>query len=132
MSETPDLGKEPREEPGRPPVNPYQPYQPGPYGYGTSPTGVPMGPLFDHPQTTTVLILGILGFVLCQVCSPFAWVMGKRVLTEIDASGGRLGGRSTAQVGYVLGIVGSVILGLGVLLGLVYLVVVIGVLSSSA
>ena len=33
---------------------------------------------------------------------------------EIDASGGRLGGRGSAQAGYVLGIVGTIILVLGV------------------
>jgi hypothetical protein len=57
-------------------------------------------------------VLGILGLVLCQVVAPFAWVTAKRTLDEIDASGGRWGGRGQAQAGYVLGIVGTVILGL--------------------
>jgi len=69
----------------------------------------------DHPQSTTVLVLGILGVVVCGVLAPFAWVMGSRVLREIDASQGRLGGRSAAQVGWVLGIIGSVMIGLGLL-----------------
>lgn len=140
MSETPDLGKGPAEQAHgqqqtpygqQQPVNPYQPHQPGPYGYGVGPTGIPFGPPPDHPQTTTILILGILGFALCQICSPFAWVMGKRALDEIDASGGRMGGRSTVQIGYVLGIVGSVILILGVLGALAYLAILIGVVASA-
>ena len=73
----------------------------------------------EHPRATTSLVLGILGIVVCQVVAPFALAVGRRTLREIDASGGRLGGRSAAQVGYVLGIVGTVMLGVGVLFLLV-------------
>lgn len=133
---------EPPTEP--PPVQPgpYQPqqnpYQPNPYGgspyspYTLGPNGIPIGPPPDHPQTTTVLLLGILGFALCQFVSPFAWVMGHRALKEIDESGGRWGGRSNIKIGYVLGIVGSCILILGVLGTLAYIVVVIAVVAGSA
>ncbi len=133
MSEPPFLGKGPEQ-----PRNPYFPEQPagpaGPYGspYGVSPTGVPWGPPPDHPKAATVLILGILSFALCQVLAPFAWVIGRRTLREIDASGGRWGARSQVQVGYVLGIVGSILLALGVLLGVVYLVVLVAAVSTSA
>lgn len=118
-----------------PPTAPYsgpgQPaYPPNPYaaqpfgGFGFAPP--------DHPQSTTILILGIVGIVVCQVTAPFAWVMGKRALEEIDHSGGQIGGRSQVQAGYVLGIVGSVILGIGVLLGLVYLVLIIAVFAGAS
>jgi hypothetical protein len=76
-------------------------------GYGPPPWQPP-----DHPKAVTALVLGIVGVVACQVLSPFAWVIGKRTLDEIDASGGRYGGRGLAQAGYVLGIVGTVLLGL--------------------
>jgi uncharacterized membrane protein YjgN (DUF898 family) len=62
-----------------------------------------------------VLILGILGLVLCQLISPFAWVMGNRVLAEIDASNGQLGGRSQANAGRICGIVGTALIGLALL-----------------
>lgn len=74
--------------------NPY-----APYGY----------PPQDHPQATTVLVLGILGLVLCQFCAPFAWFMGRRVLTEIENSGGAIGGQGSAKAGYICGIIGTVI-----------------------
>lgn len=81
---------------------------PGPYG------PPPQQPYWvrppDHPQSTTVLILGILGLALCQVLGPFAWVMGNRVVREIDAAGGRVGGREQANIGRILGIVSSVLL----------------------
>ena len=49
--------------------------------------------------------------MLCQLISPFAWVMGNRVLAEIDASNGQLGGRSQANAGRICGIVGTVLIG---------------------
>lgn len=106
--------------------NPYQPQAPG---YG--PTGLPMWAP-DHPQTTTVLLLGILGMAVCQVVAPFAWVMGSRVRKEIDASGGTIGGRSQVQIGYILGIVGSCILIAYVLGGIAYVGVVIAAVASGA
>lgn len=128
------------EEPGywerqaQQPTTPYpqQPYPPGGYapgGYGPGaygpggypPGGYPsmpgQGPVQyapDHPRATTSLVLGILGVVLCQVLGPFAWWMGKRTMDEIDAAGGRYGGRGAAQAGYVLGIVGTLLLALAV------------------
>ena len=76
-----------------------------PPGYGPPAYGGYGPPAPNHPQATTVLILGILGLVLCGIIGPFAWVMGNRVVGEIDASGGRWGGRSEANIGRVLGIV---------------------------
>jgi uncharacterized membrane protein YjgN (DUF898 family) len=70
----------------------------------------------DHPQATTVLVLGIVSLVVCGLAGPFAWAMGHRVVREIDASNGGYGGRSNAQVGMVLGIVGTGLLALGLLL----------------
>ncbi|MFD3744873.1 DUF4190 domain-containing protein [Nocardia sp. NPDC058633] len=69
----------------------------------------------EHPQSTTVLILGILGLALCGVCAPFAWMKGRKVVAEIDASEGKLGGRSQANAGYIMGIVGTCVLGVSIL-----------------
>ena len=83
------------------------PQQPG--GYQPMPE--------DHPRATTALVLGILGVVICNVLGPFAWKIGKNATTDIDASGGRLGGRGQAQAGYILGIIGTVLLVIGVIGG---------------
>ena len=101
--------------PGQPPYG-QQPYGAPPYGGG---------PVADHPQSTLVLILGILGLVACGVVAPFAWVMGNRVVREIDASQGRMGGRGAAQAGRICGIIGSVLLILSVLI----LIAVIGLFA---
>ena len=91
---------------------------PPPYGQVPPPGTYPQGQVQyapDHPKATTSLVLGILALVLCQVLGPFAWAMGKKTLNEIDASQGRVGGRGAAQAGYVLGIVSTVLLVLGIL-----------------
>lgn len=127
MSEQPPEQPPPPQQP--PPQNPYggAPYQ----AYGGAPTGPPnWAP--DHPQATTVLLLGILGIAICQVCAPFAWVIGSRVRKEIDANPAQYGGRSQVQIGYVLGIVGSALLAFYVLAFVAYIVIIVGVVASGA
>ena len=114
-----------------PPNNPYQ--QGGPYPPGQGYPGYGYVPAPDHPQTTTVMILGILGIVLCQVCAPFAWVMANRARKEIAAAPpGTYGPSSGVTVGYVLGIIGTVLLVLGVLFVVVYLGIIVAVIGASA
>jgi Domain of unknown function (DUF4190) len=114
-----------------------EPYAQQPYGqpaYGQPPYGrTPMAYAPDHPKATTSLVLGILGMVVCGLIAPFAWRIGKRTLDEIDGSNGQLGGRGTAQAGYVLGIIGTVVLLLGLLAGLLLMVLAIApvVVSST-
>ena len=88
----------------------------------------------EHPRSTTALALGVLGLALCPVLGPVAWWVGRKTVAEIDASGGRYGGRGAAQAGYVLGIVGTVLLGLAVVLtaayALFFLALVAGTMAS--
>ena len=69
----------------------------------------------DHPRATTALVLGILGLVLCGLAAPFAWRIGKGAMDDIDRSQGTLGGRGQAQAGYILGLIGTILLGIAVL-----------------
>ena len=103
--------------PSQPPYGSYPPnqYGPPPYGFGAP----------EHPQATTVLILGILGLVLCQLISPFAWIMGNRVVAEIDASNGQVGGRSQANAGRICGIVGTFLLGAALLISVAAVVILL-------
>lgn len=93
---------------------PQQPQQPGwtpPPGYGY-PAPAPQTP----GSATTALILGILGLVMCGIFTSLpAIFVGRNAMKEIDASNGQLGGRSTANAGYILGIVGTIVWGLGLL-----------------
>ncbi|WP_205473897.1 hypothetical protein [Nocardioides sp. SYSU D00038] len=136
MSETPQNpsgDQPPQGEPQQPYGAPQQPY--GQPQYSQPPYGQPQANQYgqpqyaaapDHPQATTVLVLGILGLVLCQVLAPFAWVMGNRVVREIDASGGAYAGRGSANAGRICGIVGTVLIGVTVLIFAFVLVVAIG------
>ena len=95
--------------------------------YPQQPGGDAPMPPQDHPRATTSLVLGILGIVVCGICAPFAWKFGKQAVTEIDASGGRMGGRGQAQAGYILGIIGTILL----ILTIIFLVV-LGITGSLA
>ena len=103
--------------PGPPPYDPNQPPYGGqpPGGYEQPPSGGYGQQPQNHPKATTALVLGIVGVVCCSFAAPFAFMTGKKTVSEIDASGGRLGGRGQAQAGYILGIIGTVLLVLGVL-----------------
>ena len=93
-----------------------------------APTAAPAAPAYrtvapDHPRSAIALILGILGVVACSIVAPFALVIGRGAVKEIDASGGQLGGRGMAQAGFILGIIGTVILALSLIGGVVLIIV---------
>ena len=126
-------------QPYAPPPNPYQ--APSEYAAPQSPYGAPYQPAYaggmvsDHPSATTAMVLGIIGLVGVLTCggitlllSPAAWVVGRRAVREIDASPGRYAGRERAQAGKIMGIIGTVLLALGVLviIGAIALVATVG------
>lgn len=106
--------------------------QPG-YGYvdplyGSQPA-FPFAPLPPkHPSATTSMILGVVGLASLSLCgiglvlSPFAWIMGARAVKEIDAEPTRWSGRSEANSGKIIGIIGTVLLA----------VVVVGIIAFIA
>jgi hypothetical protein len=80
-----------------------------------------------YPQTvngTTILVLGILGLVFCQIFGPFAWVMGNKAVAAIDAGRADPAERSNANVGRILGIIGTVFLVLGIIFVLLFILAV--------
>lgn len=105
---------------------PQQP--PGPPGY----PGPPSYRLPDHPDATKAMVIGLIALVGGFTCylplalGPWAWVVGRRVVKEIDAQPGRYEGRGQAQAGFVMGVIATALLLLGVLLilGLLALFVV--------
>ena len=116
---------------GPPPGYSGQPpgYGPPPgYGYGYG----GYGPV-EHPQGTTILVMGILSLVICALIGPFAWRMGNETLREIDAQPGRFSNRGQVQAGRICGIVGSCLLALNVVIfGGLFLVFVLGAAFSSS
>ena len=109
--------------PSQPPYGNYPPNQYGaPYGIGAP----------DHPQATLVLVLGIVSVVVCGLVGPFAWVIGNRVIREIDASGGQLGGRSNANAGRIIGMVITIITGVGLLVTLAAVAILLIATATSS
>lgn len=113
---------------GSPPPPP--PGGAGPYG-GTGPYGDAGRWPTDHPQGTTVLVLGILSLVVCAPLGIVAIIMGNTALKEIDASPGSYSNRQTVQIGRILGIVGTVLLVITVLFVLLIFVVAMGTATAS-
>jgi hypothetical protein len=77
-----------------------------------------------HPQAKTVLILGILTFVLCGIFTAVpAWVIGARVTREIAEQPHVYSGESEAKAGMWMGIIGTCLnvvgLGLAILFALI-------------
>ena len=114
-------GWQPQGQPG------WQPGYGPPPGY-SAPPGAPPGwyggpppyRLPDHPEATKALVVGIialLGGFTCYVpllLGPWAWIVGRRVVRQIDAEPGRWEGRGQGMGGYVMGVVATVLLLLAV------------------
>lgn len=84
----------------------------------------------EDSQATTVLVLGILSLVVCQILGPIAWVMGNKELAGIDAGRRPPQNRGTAQAGRILGIISTVLMIIGVVFLFIFLV--IGLVASTS
>jgi hypothetical protein len=119
--------------------NPYQPpssaaYPPPQPAQQPSPAGAlrpSYPPIYstprEHPQGTTVLVLGILGLMV-GLCGPAAWWMGNKALREIRSSGVVYANEQQIVVGRILGIAASILL----MISVVFIVVLIGILAITA
>ena len=123
----------------------YQGYPPGAYPgqgqpayypgqpYGGYPSG---GSAPEDPGAQNSLIVGIVSLALGLLCgvgflgSPFALVMGLRAKRRIEAARGALSGRGNAQAGFVLGLVGTILLALAVLAFVLVVILIIAGISA--
>jgi hypothetical protein len=124
------LGEQPDEQPAWQHQPPSSEWQREPQAHFQAAPGSQYAGWVPPPRTPgqayAALFLGIVGIVLCPlVGSVLGLVFGYMAKSEIDRSGGQLGGRGIAIAGIVLGWVGLAIWGLLVAL------VVIGALATS-
>lgn len=82
----------------------------------------------ETSQAVLALVLGIVSLILCQILAPFAWSIGNSELRAIDAGRRPPDNRSLANAGRILGIIGTVLLGLGIVL---FLLIIVGGLFSA-
>lgn len=100
-------------------------YAPEPWATGGYPVG--FGAPSEHPQATTVLILGILSLFI-GVTGPFAWFLGSQARREMAANPGRWAPSGSLTVGWVLGVVTTL---LGVLAVGFFLLMIVGLAAFS-
>lgn len=63
-------------------------------------------------RPTVALVLGILGIVCCGFLGPVAWYLGSQELKAIQAGQAPSAGEGFSKAGMILGIIGTVFLGL--------------------
>ncbi|MBI1902329.1 MAG: DUF4339 domain-containing protein [Planctomycetia bacterium] len=78
---------------------------------------------------TLILVLGILSVTACVFCGPFAWAMGRNDLKEMAA--GRMqtdsNGQGLTQAGMIVGMVGTALMIVNLLLIAAYVTLIIAV-----
>lgn len=78
----------------------------------------------EHPQGTTVLVLGILGFFF-GLCAPFAWYMGSQALKEGRAAGVVFANQQSLVIGRILGMVVTILAIVGIVFAIFFMIVVL-------
>lgn len=86
----------------------------------------------EDSQATLALVLGILGIIVCGIIAPFAWSIGNTEVNAIDAGKRDPANRGMGQAGKILGIIGTVLLGIGIVVGFMFLFIGIFVAASSS
>ncbi len=113
------------------PPRPQPAYQPEPppyhHGYGQL---QPHGLQPEHPSATTVLVLGILGFIV-GVTGPVAWIMGSKARKEVKAQPGRYRDGGTLQAGWILGIISTALMIVGLIFGVLYVLFILVVIAGA-
>lgn len=94
-----------------------------------SPSTLPP-PQLQPPPGTTPLVLGIIGIVACQMLAPFAWYMGRQYEAQCRAMGVEPDGNGKA--GKVLGIVGTILLGIQLLCVVAYILFAVLAVGAAA
>ncbi|WP_020469853.1 hypothetical protein [Zavarzinella formosa] len=90
----------------------------------------PRGGRYKPHRGAMILVFGILALVMCGAFGIAAWLMGKNDLREIEDGRMDPEGKSLTQVGYILGIVGSIIFCLQLLLFVGYFALVIIIIAT--
>jgi hypothetical protein len=97
-----------------PPVWPPQPGSPSPYGAPQSTS-----------NATLILVLGILSIVCIPILGPVAWILGNNALASGTVPPAQIG---QVNAGRICGMIGSAL----IILGIIYWIVIFGVLGTSA
>lgn len=100
-------------------------YTPAPYGQGYSASAG------DHPQGTTILVLGIVG-IFFTICAPIAWYLGSKALKEIGASGTTYDNQQQIVIGRTLGIIFTILAIIGLVFAVLFVIIAFVAASQGA
>ncbi len=101
-----------------------------PQGYGTAPYAGQQGGYPEPSQAVLALVLGIIGLVAFQLLAPFAWYIATKEIRAVDAGRRNPKDRGLAVAGKVMGIVGTVLLGIGLLIVIILIIAVVAGTAS--
>jgi len=114
-------------DPYQPQGDPYQPQgqgQPMPYGQSYPPATV------EHPQGTTILVLGIVG-IFVPIVSFVAWFLGNKAMKEIRSSGQSYANEQNVNIGRILGLVFSILYIIGIVFTIIMVIIFAVAVNSS-
>jgi len=77
-----------------------------------------------------ILVFGILGLMLCGIFGIFAWLFGKRDLDLIKRGLMDKEGEALTKVGYILGIVATILFLIQIMFVVLYVVFIAAVVAS--
>jgi len=98
------------------PADPVQPYQ--------------RGGSLKRDRGTVILVLGILSLILLWPLGIAAWVMGNRDLADMRAGRMDPSGRQETNVGRILGMIATCWVAVAVVLGIIYSIIIgLGILA---
>jgi len=86
----------------------------------------PAGRRVEPHRGVMILVFGILGLMVCFIFGIVAWVMGKGDLQKMKAGQMDREGEALTRVGYILGIVSTVIILAAFVIWLLIVVLAVG------
>ncbi|MCG8602581.1 MAG: hypothetical protein MI807_20725 [Verrucomicrobiales bacterium] len=89
-------------------------------------------PVMEPHRGTTILVLGILGIVLCQICGIIAWVMANKDIPKMEAGTMDPEGLGQANAGKICGIISVILLALGLVFAVIYFIFIAAIVGGAA
>jgi hypothetical protein len=81
---------------------------------------------------STILVLGILSLVVCAICGPIAWAMANKDIAAMNSGLMDPLGMDQTKAGKICGIIGTILLILGLVFGIIYAIFVMVVIGAAA
>jgi len=89
-------------------------------------------PMQQAGNGVLILVLGILSLVVCAPLGIVAWMMGKGDIKKIDAGLIAQDARGLTMAGMVCGIIGTILFALQILFGILWFLVIGGMIAAGA